>query len=151
MRSGAAVELMTVVTRSERGTLGFARKLARSFKGKEVVFLEGELGAGKTVFAKGIASGLGMKDTRRVCSPTFTIMNIYRARFPIFHFDLYRLEKSSDILDLGWEDYLEKGVVLVEWAERIDFDYPAIRVLIKKGRGDERRLTVVRPGGPAGA
>ncbi len=145
----AAVEPMTVVTRSERGTLGLARKLARSFKGKEVVFLEGELGAGKTVFVKGIASGLGMKDTRRVCSPSFTIMNVYRAKFPIFHFDLYRLERSSDILDLGWEDYLERGVVVVEWAERIVFDYPAIRVVIKKGRGDERRITVVRPRRPA--
>jgi tRNA threonylcarbamoyladenosine biosynthesis protein TsaE len=143
---------MTAITRSERGTLLLARKLAGSFRGKEVVFLEGELGAGKTVFAKGIAAGLGMKDTRRVCSPTFTIMNIYRARFPIFHFDLYRLEKSSDILDLGWEDYLEKGIVLVEWAERIVFDYPAIRVVIKKGRGDKRRITIVRPRGrPSGA
>jgi tRNA threonylcarbamoyladenosine biosynthesis protein TsaE len=140
---------MTVVTRSERGTLGLARKLARSFKGKEVVFLEGELGAGKTVFAKGIASGLGMKDTRRVCSPTFTIMNIYRAKFPIFHFDLYRLERSSDILDLGWEDYLEKGIVLVEWAERIVFDYPAIRVVIQKARGNERRIKVIRRRGRA--
>jgi len=140
---------MTVVTRSERATLGLAQKLARSFKGKEVIFLEGELGAGKTVFAKGIAAGLGMKDTRRVCSPTFTIMNVYRARFPIFHFDLYRLEKSSEILDLGWEDYLEKGIVIVEWAERIVFDYPAIRVVIQKGRGDERRIKVVRPRGRA--
>jgi tRNA threonylcarbamoyladenosine biosynthesis protein TsaE len=138
---------MTLATSSERGTLGLARKLARSFKGREAVFLEGELGAGKTVFAKGIASGLGMKDTRRVCSPTFTIMNVYRAKFPIFHFDLYRLERSSDILDLGWEDYLEKGIVLVEWAERIVFNYPAIRVIIKKGRGDERRITIVRPRG----
>ncbi len=138
---------MTAVAKSERATLAFARKLARSFKGKEVIFLEGELGAGKTVFAKGIASGLGMKDTRRVCSPTFTIMNAYRAKFPIFHFDLYRLEHASDILDLGWEDYLEKGVVVVEWAERVVFDYPAIRVTIKKGRGNERRIAVVRPDG----
>lgn len=110
-----------------------------------MVFLIGELGAGKTIFAKGIAAGLGLKDTRSVCSPSFTIMNIHRARFLIYHFDLYRLEKSSDILDLGWEDYLERGVVVVEWAERIVFDYPAIRVIIQKGRGDERRITVIRP------
>ena len=149
--SSAAVELMTVVTKSEKGTLEFARKMALSFKGQEVVFLEGELGAGKTVFAKGVASGLGMKDTRRVCSPTFTIMNVYQAKFPIFHFDLYRLEQAADVLDLGWEDYLEKGIVIVEWAERVAFDYPAIRVTIVKGRGDERRITVVRPGKTAGA
>jgi tRNA threonylcarbamoyladenosine biosynthesis protein TsaE len=142
---------MTVITRSERATLALARKMARSFRGKEVVFLEGELGAGKTVFAKGIASGLGMRDTRQVCSPSYTILNIYQARFPIFHFDLYRIERSAEVLDLGWEDYLEAGVVLVEWAERIVFDYPAIRVVIKKGRADERRITILRPGGAAGA
>jgi tRNA threonylcarbamoyladenosine biosynthesis protein TsaE len=142
---------MTVTTKSEKGTFELAKKMALSFKGKEVVFLEGELGAGKTVFAKGLASGLGMRNTRQVCSPSYTIMNVYESRFPIFHFDLYRLERSSDILDLGWEDYLERGVVVVEWAERIVFDYPAIRVVIEKGRGDERKITIVPPDEPAGA
>lgn len=132
-------------TRSEKETFLLAKRLARSFLGNEAVFLVGELGAGKTVFAKGIAAGLGLKDTRSVCSPSFTILNIHRARFPIYHFDLYRLENSAEVLDLGWEDYLERGVVVVEWAERITFDYPAIRVNIRKGRGDERKITIVRP------
>lgn len=119
--------------------------MARRFKGREVVLLRGELGAGKTIFAKGIAAGLGMKSCTLVCSPSFTIMNIYEARFPIFHFDLYRLEKNADILDLGWEDYLDRGVVIVEWGERIPFDLEAIRVHIKKGRGDERTVEVSTP------
>jgi len=119
--------------------------MARRFKGREVVLLSGELGAGKTIFAKGIAAGLGMKSCALVCSPSFTIMNIYEARFPIFHFDLYRLEKNADILDLGWEDYLDRGVVIVEWGERIPFDLVAIRVHIKKGRGDERTVEVSTP------
>jgi tRNA threonylcarbamoyladenosine biosynthesis protein TsaE len=133
-------------THSEEETFRLARDMARRFKGKEVVLLSGELGAGKTIFAKGIAAGLGMKDCAPVCSPSFTIMNIYEARHPIYHFDLYRLEKSADILDLGWEDYLERGVVVVEWGERIPFDLAAIRVHIRKGKEDTRTVTVFLPG-----
>ena len=119
--------------------------MARRFKGTEAILLTGELGAGKTVFAKGIAAGLGMRDWARVCSPSFTIMNIYKARHPIYHFDLYRLEKSADILDLGWEDYLGRGVVIVEWGERIPFPLRAIRVEIKISRDNERKLKISHP------
>jgi tRNA threonylcarbamoyladenosine biosynthesis protein TsaE len=129
-------------THSEEETFQLARSMARRFRGKEVVLLSGELGAGKTIFAKGLAAGLGLKDHNQVCSPSFTIMNIYRGRFLIFHFDLYRLERSADILDLGWEDCLDRGVVVVEWGERVPFDLDAIRVNIKKGRGDERTIKI---------
>jgi tRNA threonylcarbamoyladenosine biosynthesis protein TsaE len=137
--------IRTVATGSEEETLELARKLARRFRGREVVLLTGELGAGKTIFAKGIASGLGMKNWCQVCSPSFTIMNIYEARYPIYHFDLYRLEKKADILDLGWEDYLDRGVVIVEWGERAPFGHEAIRVKIKKGKDDERVIEISRP------
>lgn len=136
---------ISAVTHSEEETFELARKLAAGFTGREAVLLGGELGAGKTIFAKGIAAGLGMRDWALVCSPSFTIMNIYEARFPIYHFDLYRLEKSGDILDLGWEDYLDRGVVIVEWGERIPFDLAAIRVDIKKGKGDERKINIYMP------
>ncbi len=111
-----------------------------------MVLLIGELGAGKTTFVKGIALGLGLKDLRQVCSPSFTILNIYQARFPVFHFDLYRLEKEGDILDLGWEDYLDRGVVVVEWGEKVPFEISAVRAFIAKGEGDERRFTIEIPG-----
>jgi tRNA threonylcarbamoyladenosine biosynthesis protein TsaE len=129
-------------THSEEETFQLARSMARRFRGKEVVLLSGELGAGKTIFAKGLAAGLGLKDHNQVCSPSFTIMNIYRGRFLIFHYDLYRLERSADILDLGWEDCLDRGVVVVEWGERVPFDLDAIRVNIKKGQGDERKIKI---------
>lgn len=129
-------------THSEEETFALAKSMARRFGGREVVLLSGELGAGKTIFAKGLAAGLGLKDYNQVCSPSFTIMNIYRGRFLIFHFDLYRLEKSADILDLGWEDCLDRGVVIVEWGERIPFDLDAIRVNIRKGKGDRRKIKV---------
>jgi len=141
----AARRILTVISRSERETLALARDLAQGFRGREVVLLIGELGAGKTVFAKGIAAGLGFRDLRQVCSPSFTILNIYEARFPIFHLDLYRLEREGDILDLGWEDYLDTGVVVVEWGEKVPFDLHAIRVFIVREKGDERRITIETP------
>jgi len=134
-----------VITRSEEETFRLAKTMARKFKDKQVVLLSGELGAGKTIFAKGVAAGLGMKKHHLVCSPSFTIMNIYDARFPIYHFDLYRLEKAADILDLGWEDYLDRGVVIVEWGERIPFALNAIRVWIKKSQGDKRTIEISLP------
>jgi len=119
-----------------------ARKLARNFRGQEVVLLIGELGAGKTVFAKGIAAGLGLKDPSLVCSPSFTLLNIYEAKFPVFHFDLYRLSESAEIEDLGIEDCLERGVIIVEWAEKIPFPLAAIRVQIQKLGNDVRIITI---------
>lgn len=145
-RTSPAGRTLTAVTRSEKETLELARDLARGFRGREVVLLIGELGAGKTTFVKGIALGLGLKDLRQVCSPSFTILNIYQARFPVFHFDLYRLEKEGDILDLGWEDYLDRGVVVVEWGEKVPFEISAVRAFIAKGEGDERRFTIEIPG-----
>lgn len=130
------------ITRSEEETFRLARDMARKLKGNEIVLLIGELGAGKTTFARGIAAGLGLRDLNEVCSPSFTILNIYQAKRAIFHFDLYRLEKEAEILELGWEDYLDRGVVVVEWGERLPFEVNAIRVFIVKGEGDERQITI---------
>jgi tRNA threonylcarbamoyladenosine biosynthesis protein TsaE len=129
-------------TRSPVETLAVARALSREFKGDEVVFLIGELGAGKTVFAKGIAAGLGLKNIHQVCSPTFTLMNVYLARVPIYHFDLYRLAKAAEITDLGFEDYIGQGVVVVEWAEKITFSIPAIYVTIKVENDESRTIHI---------
>jgi tRNA threonylcarbamoyladenosine biosynthesis protein TsaE len=131
-----------VTTCSEKETFLLAKKLAQGFKGNEVVLLEGELGSGKTVFAKGIASGLGLRDIHQVCSPSFTLINIYQAKYPIYHIDLYRLEKSTEILDLGWEDYLGQGVVVVEWAEKIKFKMDGIQVTLKIGEKDKREIRI---------
>jgi tRNA threonylcarbamoyladenosine biosynthesis protein TsaE len=135
-----------VLSHSEEETFALAKKMARRFKGQEVVLLVGELGAGKTIFAKGIASGLGVRDIGQVSSPSYTILNIYEGKFAIFHFDLYRLEKEEEILDLGWEDYLDSGIVVVEWGEKIRFNLDGgktIRVTIEKGKGDERKITII--------
>lgn len=130
------------ITNSEKETFLLAKNLAKKFKGKEVVLLEGELGAGKTVFAKGIAAGLELKDVHQVCSPSYTLVNIYQAKYPLYHIDLYRLSKDSEILDLGWEDYLGNGVIVVEWAEKIHFDIEGIYVKLTIEKKDKRKIKI---------
>jgi tRNA threonylcarbamoyladenosine biosynthesis protein TsaE len=131
-----------VTTRSEEETFELARSLAAGFKGTETVLLIGELGAGKTVFAKGIAAGVGVADPGRVSSPSFTLVNVYEGTGRVFHIDLYRLERPADIADLGWEDMLGQGIVIVEWAEKLGFPVKGIRVRIELSRDDERRITI---------
>jgi len=129
-------------TRSEEETFELARSLAAGFKGAETVLLTGELGAGKTVFAKGIAAGAGVADPDRVSSPSFTLVNVYDGRHRIFHIDLYRLERPDEIADLGWEDMLGQGIVIVEWAEKLTFPVEGIRVRIEPAGDDARLITI---------
>ncbi len=131
-----------IATQSEQETFELARKMAAGFKGTEVVLLIGELGAGKTVFAKGIASGAGVADPRRVSSPSFTLVNVYQGRYPVYHIDLYRLEREAEIADLGWEDMLGQGIVIVEWAEKLPFPVNGIVVRIEPTGDDVRRITI---------
>lgn len=133
---------MEYITNSEEETFLLAKKIAKDFKGNEVVFLIGELGAGKTVFAKGIASGLGLEDVNQVCSPSFTLVNIYQARWPIYHMDFYRLQEDAEIDDLGWEDFIDQGVIIVEWAEKMKADIQAIRVHFKIKNENTRKITI---------
>jgi len=144
-KSLPAPRARTITTRSAAQTIAAAKDLASGFKGDEVVFLIGELGAGKTVFTKGLAAGLGLKNIHRVCSPTFTIMNVYPARVPVYHFDLYRLGRAAEVRELGFEDFVGEGIVVVEWAERMADAYPAIEVRIEVGP-DERRTITIRNG-----
>ncbi|MCJ7643602.1 MAG: tRNA (adenosine(37)-N6)-threonylcarbamoyltransferase complex ATPase subunit type 1 TsaE [Candidatus Aminicenantes bacterium] len=132
------------VTRSAEETFRLAEEMAEAFRCGEVVLLSGGLGAGKTVFTKGLAAGLGVEDTTRVCSPSYTLVNIYEGRFRIFHIDLFRLRGDQEIRDLGWEDFLGEGVVVIEWAEKLVFPPEGIRVMIEQGNDDERTITIRR-------
>ena len=99
-----------------------------------VICLDGDLGAGKTVFVKGVAKGLGITDT--VCSPTFTILQEYRdGRVPLYHFDVYRIEDPEEMYEIGFDEYLYgEGVCLIEWAKNVSELIPegAIRITITK-------------------
>jgi tRNA threonylcarbamoyladenosine biosynthesis protein TsaE len=131
-----------ITTRSEEETFELARTMAAGFNGTETVLLEGELGAGKTIFAKGLAAGAGIADAARVSSPSFTLVNVYRGKCPIYHIDLYRLERPAEIADLGWEDMLGQGIVIVEWAEKMPFPVEGIRVRIEPAGDDTRLITI---------
>ena len=144
MRGKSGPRPKAAKTHSEEETRAVAEALARGFKGDEVVFLIGDLGAGKTVFTKGLAAGLGLADINQVCSPTFTLLNVYQARVPIYHLDLYRLADTPEIRDLGFEDYVGDGVIVVEWAEKIDFPMPAIKVRIEVAADDTRTISIER-------
>ncbi len=134
---------MAATTSSEEETFALARRMAEGFAGPETVLLTGELGAGKTVFAKGLAAGWGVEDPNRVSSPSFTLVNIYHGRRgPVFHIDLYRLDRDAEIADLGWEDMIGQGLVIVEWAEKLTFPVAGIRVRIETLGDDERRITI---------
>lgn len=103
---------------SPEETQKIAADLARTLNGGDVILYEGDLGAGKTAFTKGIASVLGIEDT--VTSPTFAVVNEYEGKIPLFHFDLYRLESYDDLYSIGFFDYLSRGGIMAcEWSENI--------------------------------
>ena len=114
--------MQTTTTSSPAETAALGERLARAAAAGEVWALVGDLGAGKTHFVQGVAAGLGAP--AGVTSPTFTLVHEYTGgRLPLFHFDLYRLRSAEEALQLGWEEYLDAGgLVVVEWADK----FPAL-------------------------
>ncbi len=134
---------MEYMTCSPEETEAVGAALGETLQPGAVVAYLGDLGAGKTAFTRGLARGLGIRET--VTSPTYTIVNEYlTGRLPLFHFDMYRLANSDALWDIGWEDYLERGgVCAVEWSENVaDAMENAIWVKIEKLDEDTRRITV---------
>ena len=107
-------------SRSLEETLSFAKNYSAKLKPGAVLALTGDLGSGKTTFIKGLAAGLGLKDADEVKSPTFALMHVYQARFPIYHFDLYRLDSAKEVEEIGFEEFINdpKAISCVEWAEK---------------------------------
>jgi len=129
-------------------TQAVAARLAALLRPGDVVGLVGDLGAGKTTFVQGLARALGVPGP--ISSPTFTLVHEHaRGRLPLFHWDAYRLAGPADLADLGWDEYLRAGgVVVVEWADRIADALPAERIDIVIVEADEngRRLTLTGRG-----
>lgn len=131
-------------THSEEETEKLGEQLGRTLPAHTVLAFTGDLGAGKTSFTRGLARGLGIRE--RVTSPTFTIVNEYEGgRLPLFHFDMYRLESSDELFDIGWEDYLHRGgICAVEWSEKVsDALAGALRVDIRRGAEETDRIITV--------
>ena len=124
-------------------TEALGQALAQQLRPGTVIAYEGDLGAGKTAFTRGLARGLGCRES--VTSPTYTIVNEYLGgRLPLFHFDMYRLSCADDLWDIGWEDYLDRGgVCAVEWSENVrEALTDAITVRIEKTGEESRRITI---------
>ncbi len=136
-------QLGEFITRSANETFALARRIGGQLKGGEVFLLTGDLGAGKTVFAKGIAAGLGI-DPADVTSPTFTLVNSYEGRLRVFHIDLYRLDIGAH-QGLGLEEMFDdaNGVTVIEWAERLEIvPEDATTVGMIYVSDSERRITI---------
>ena len=138
-----------VTTTDPAGTRALAARLAAVSRPGDLLCLIGDLGAGKTQFAKGFAVGLGITDTVR--SPSFVLMTEYEGRLLLFHLDLYRLDDAADAAAGGLLDERQaEGVVLVEWAERLGPALPVARLdVLIEGTGDDPRRIVLRSVDPA--
>jgi tRNA threonylcarbamoyladenosine biosynthesis protein TsaE len=122
--------MTTIDSQSPAETAQLGERVGRALVAGDVVALTGELGAGKTAFVQGVAVGLGIRG--RVTSPTFTIVNEYEGPIPLFHVDFYRLEHAAELINVGFDDYFERGgVVVVEWAERYAESLPADRLDVR--------------------
>ncbi len=132
----------TIISRSPEQTFELGRDYAAQLRAGDVLALDGDLGAGKTQFIKGVAAGLGHDGA--VTSPTFTLVHEYTGgRLPLFHFDFYRLESGDEALRIGLDDYLgANGVLAIEWAGKFPEVLPAATrwLRFRAGDGDERTI-----------
>ncbi len=136
----------TLFSLSPKETFNIAKSLSAKLKGGELIILEGELGMGKTVFAKGIAAGLGI-DPNDITSPSFLIINEHQGRLKLYHIDLYRLKDAREMEDLGIRDLLEIGaVIVIEWGERLPYYFKqgGIHVTFSDMGEDSRKIVIAR-------
>ena len=149
VESGAAVVTMVIESRSPHETKLWGRRLASLLEGGELLGLIGDLGAGKTCFIKGLASGLSLRE-EDILSPTFTMIQEHSGRVPLYHIDLYRLEKPGELDSLGLEDLMqdERNLLLIEWGEK----FPRIlqqkdaEIVIRRVEHDERTVRLTTNG-----
>ena len=135
-----------IETNSESETFEVGKKLGESASAGDIYLLDGDLGVGKTVLAKGFAAGLGI--TEPVTSPTFTIVHEYEGRLPLYHFDVYRIGDPDEMYDIGFDEYLYgEGVCLIEWPERVEELLPdtAVKITINKDyeKGNDYRSIII--------
>ena len=129
-----------IISNSPAETEKIGEKLAQSLNGTEVIALFGGLGMGKTAFTRGLCRGLGVDDG--VSSPTFALVNEYSGKVNIYHFDMYRVTTWDDLYSTGFFDYIDTGVLVIEWSENIEGALPdnALKITISRGENDDQRI-----------
>jgi tRNA threonylcarbamoyladenosine biosynthesis protein TsaE len=140
------------LTHSPQETMQLGKILGEWLAPGDAVALIGDLGAGKTTLAKGIACGAGVEDEGDVTSPTFVLVNEYQGRFPVYHADLYRLQEAHEVEDLGWEEFIfGNGISLMEWAEKIPGILPEDRIEVRISwlSAEERKFVITGKGAKA--
>jgi len=137
---------LEIVSHSVDETIALGRTIGKQLQGGEVIAMAGILGTGKTHFIKGLALGLDVADVNVVTSPTFTLINEYEGRLPLYHADAYRLEKADQLAALGFDEMCSGlGVVVVEWADRVRSlmdDYKPINIYLEHRGENERALRI---------
>ena len=132
--------MVRIISNSAEETEKAGERLAELLHGNEVIALFGGLGMGKTAFTRGLARGLGVNDG--VSSPTFALVNEYSGKFKVYHFDMYRVQSWDDLYSTGFFDYIDNGVLVIEWSENIEGALPenALRITIDRGEHDRQRI-----------
>jgi tRNA threonylcarbamoyladenosine biosynthesis protein TsaE len=134
-----------LISQSPADTLHIGKIIGEALTGGEILGLTGELGTGKTCLTQGIAQGMGIPERYYVTSPTFTLVNEYPGRIPLYHMDVYRLAGSREMDDIGYQEYFSgDGVVVIEWAEKIADILPEGTLMIgmEHGIGNTRTLRI---------
>jgi tRNA threonylcarbamoyladenosine biosynthesis protein TsaE len=134
-----------MITHSAEETISRGREIGARLKLPVLILLEGELGAGKTTFTKGLASGVGAVAEDEVTSPTFTLVHKYNGARMVYHVDLYRIGDVHDLETLGLEDIFgEEAVVIVEWPDRLRLrtDWPVVRIHLEHVDDESRKITI---------
>lgn len=137
-------------TNSYEETQKAAEEIAQTLNGGEFIAMYGDLGAGKTAFVQGLAKALGIAEY--VTSPTFTIVNEYYGRLPLFHFDVYRISDPDEMYEIGYDEYLDRnGVCVIEWAELIEELFPdryiKLTMLKNEAKGPDYRKIIIEERG----
>lgn len=129
-----------MISKSTDDTEKIGEQIANKLCGNEVIALFGGLGMGKTAFTRGFCRGLDVNDG--VSSPTFALVNEYHGKYNIYHFDMYRVTTWDDLYSTGFFDYIDNGILVIEWSENIEGALPenAIRINISKGNNDDERI-----------
>ena len=141
---------MKLITHSPQETEQFGEQLGKRLIGNEVLALRGGMGMGKTALVRGIARGVGSKS--EVSSPTFALVHEYTdGKIPLYHFDMYRVASWDDLYSTGFFDYLETGVLVIEWSENIEEALPpqTVFITLEMGERETERIIRISDGGVA--